>query len=108
MLMQLVRLVLGGQVVSTGAAWLTVSTRSSGAPLSSREGCGICRVQERAKGVAAPFAARARLSVSALALSMSPAPLWTSGPPKSGQADWTARRVDWKSCQPERARVLLG
>jgi len=26
-LMPLVRLVLGGQVVSTGAAWLTVSTR---------------------------------------------------------------------------------
>ena len=33
-----------------------------------------------------PFAACLRLSVSAWALPMSPAPLWTSGPPMSGQA----------------------
>jgi len=44
------------------------------------------RRAHRARGPQPPFAACLRLSVSAWALPMSPAPLWTSGPPKSGQA----------------------
>jgi len=44
------------------------------------------RRAHRARGPLPPFAACLRLSVSAWALPMSPAPLRTSGPPKSGQA----------------------
>jgi len=44
------------------------------------------RRAHRARGPQPPFAVCLRLSVSAWALPMSPAPLWTAGPPKSGQA----------------------
>src|SRR5262249_60380670 len=54
----------------------------------------------KSKSGATRLLACLRLSVSASALSMSPAPLWTSGPPKSGQAT-AARRADWKNCPLE-------
>ena len=44
------------------------------------------RLASTSEGGRNPFSACSRLSVSASALPMLPAPLWTSGPRKSGQA----------------------